>query len=62
MLDPIIAPHMHSKFIDASNVQICSACVEHLSFERPSIFHPWLFEFGSAETAQKDALCADVRH
>jgi len=39
MLDPTTVLHMYIKFIDVSNVQICSVCAEHSLFDRPSIVH-----------------------
>ena len=60
MLDPITAPHMYSKFIDASIVQICGVCAEHPSLERPWKLHNLLFVFGSVEIAQKDMCYVQV--
>ena len=45
---------------EASNVKNCSVYAEHPACERPSIVHPWLFVFGSAETAHKDACCVQI--
>jgi len=60
MLDTTTAPHMYSKFIDASNMQICGGCAEHPSLEWPWILYHLLFWFGSVEIAQKYMCCVQV--
>jgi len=57
MLDTTTAPHIRSKFIDTSNIQICGVCAEHPSLDWPWIHHHLLFVFGSVEIAQKDMCC-----